>query len=120
MKSPGLATQPGESSSSDNFRYILRLDNYPRIVTLMPRPELSQEQRDLGAALGHEIQERRANRSAASLAEAAGVRLDTLRKLEQGGTPTPGFFLVVDIARALEATLDELAGAARQRAGART
>lgn len=82
----------------------------------MPRSELSQQQKALGAALGHEIQLRRAGRSAASLAEAAGVRLDTWRKLEQGGTPTPGFFLVADIAQALEATLDELAGAARQRA----
>lgn len=81
----------------------------------MPRPALTDEQRALGVALGVEIQRRRSGRSAADLAAAAGVRLDTLRKLEQGGIPTPGFFLIVEIADALEAPLEDLAAEARRR-----
>ena len=83
----------------------------------MPRRLLTEAQKVLGQALGAEIQSRRSGRSAAQIADAAHVRLDTLRKLEQGGVSTPGFFLIADIAAALEAPLDELAAAARSRAG---
>jgi hypothetical protein len=46
------------------------------------------------------------------------VSLDTWRRVEQGRVPTPGFFLVADIADALEVGLDELASAARKAASA--
>lgn len=82
----------------------------------MPRPPLSAHQKRLGRALGAEIQRRRGSASAASLATAGGVSLDTWRKLEQGEVPTPGFFLVADIAAVLQVTLDELIAAARRQA----
>jgi hypothetical protein len=36
------------------------------------------------------------------------VSLDTLRKLEHGGTAAPGFFLIVALAHALGMTLNDL------------
>lgn len=80
----------------------------------MPRPPLSNEQRRLGRALGAEIQRRRGQTAASALSLSSGVNLDTWRKVEQGEVPTPGFFLVADIANALQVTLDDLASAARQ------
>jgi transcriptional regulator with XRE-family HTH domain len=47
--------------------------------------------------------------SQAELARAAQVEADTLRKIEIGKTHDPGFFTVVDLARALELNLAELA-----------
>ncbi len=82
----------------------------------MPRPPLSAHQKRLGRALGAEIKRRRGGASAASLASSGGVGLDTWRKLEQGEVPTPGFFLVADIAAVLQVTLDELIAAARRQA----
>ena len=43
------------------------------------------------------------------LAREAQVELETLRKIEIGQTHDPGFFTVVDLARALELNLAELA-----------
>lgn len=74
----------------------------------MPRTTLTDEQRQQGRALGRAIRRFRAGKPAADVADASGVRLDTLRKLEQGGIPTPGFFLIADLARALRVDLDAL------------
>lgn len=43
------------------------------------------------------------------MAHAAGVRIDTLRKLERGVVGTPGFFLVAAVAHELGVDLDRLA-----------
>jgi hypothetical protein len=80
----------------------------------MPRRELSEADKRLGEALGAEIRRRRGGRAAAGLAASGGVNLDTWRRVEQGKVPTPGFFLVADIADALHVGLDELASAARE------
>jgi transcriptional regulator with XRE-family HTH domain len=42
------------------------------------------------------------------LAQRSGLRLDTLRSIEQGRTPNPGVYTVLDLAEALEMTVDEL------------
>lgn len=52
------------------------------------------------------------------MADEAGVSLDVLRKLEQGGVATPGFFLVAKIAMALRVPLDDLAAEASNDIGA--
>jgi transcriptional regulator with XRE-family HTH domain len=49
-----------------------------------------------------------------SLAAAAGVSAETLRKIETGRAPTPAFFTVSALAAALEVSLDELAAACVQ------
>lgn len=74
----------------------------------MPRVELTDEQRRRGRALGQTIRRLRGKKAAADLAAAAGVRLDTLRKFEQGRIPTPGFFFIADVAWALRVDLDGL------------
>ncbi|MEZ0355399.1 helix-turn-helix domain-containing protein [Mycobacterium sp. SA01] len=75
----------------------------------MPRSALTQTERQWGQQLGVELRRIRGVRTAAEIALAAGVSLDTLRKLEQGGIPSPGFFLVARLARALDAPLPRLA-----------
>ena len=41
---------------------------------------------------------------------AAGVPVETLRKIESGRTPTPAFFTIAALAAALGVPLEELAG----------
>jgi transcriptional regulator with XRE-family HTH domain len=64
-----------------------------------------------GAHLARALQDRRNERewSRPQLARIAGVEIDTLRKIEIGQTHDPGFFTVVDLARALGLNLAELA-----------
>lgn len=81
----------------------------------MPRPPLTESQKRLGRSLGAEIQARRGEIPASALALSSGVSLDTWRRVEQGEVPTPGFFLVCDIAGALNVTMDQLADAAHRR-----
>ncbi len=78
----------------------------------MPRSQLTDNDRQRGRVLGKLIQSARGPRSAADVARAAGVSLDTLRKLEQGAVPTPGFFLVARIATELDLALEDVAMAA--------
>lgn len=78
----------------------------------MPRKQLTDNDRQRGRVLGKLIQNARGPRSAADVARAADVSLDTLRKLEQGAVPTPGFFLVARIATELDLALEDVAMAA--------
>lgn len=41
----------------------------------------------------------------------AGISAETLRKIETGRAPTPAFFTVAALARALGLSMDEIAGA---------
>ncbi|MGE9784390.1 helix-turn-helix domain-containing protein [Janibacter sp. G368] len=59
----------------------------------------------------------RGGTSTPQLAEEAGVSVDVLRKLEQGGVATPGFFLVARIASVLGVPLDDLAAEALNETG---
>lgn len=63
-----------------------------------------------GQALGAAIAERRRARAQTqtSLARSSGVRLETLRKIEQGCTSQPSVFRVAALAAALGVTVDEL------------
>jgi transcriptional regulator with XRE-family HTH domain len=73
------------------------------------RTPLTEAERERGRALGLALQRARGRRSAAEVALAAGIRLDTLRKIERGAISTPAFFTVVALARVLRVDLDALA-----------
>jgi hypothetical protein len=75
----------------------------------MVRTPLTEAERDRGRALGRTLRSARGGRSAASVALAAGVPVDTLRKIERGVIPTPTFFTVAALARVLDLNLAELA-----------
>ncbi|WP_017591640.1 helix-turn-helix domain-containing protein [Nocardiopsis potens] len=75
----------------------------------MVRTPLTEGQRDRGRALGQVLRAARAPRTAAEVAQAAGVSIDTLRKIERGAIPNPAFFTVAAIAGAIGLDLAELA-----------
>jgi transcriptional regulator with XRE-family HTH domain len=77
-------------------------------MTVMVRPPLSQDERDRGEVLGRLLREARADRSMVEVAAAAGISVETLRKIERGRIPTPAFFTVTAIAGAVGLALDEL------------
>ena len=77
----------------------------------MVRPPLTPAERDRGRRLGALLRSARGDRTPAEVAAASGVSLEALRKIESGRVPTPAFFTVAALARALELPLDELAGA---------
>lgn len=75
----------------------------------MVRTPLTVGERERGAQLGRTLQRARCQRSAADVALAAGISLDTLRKIEQGVIATPAFFTVAALAKVLDLDLNELA-----------
>jgi transcriptional regulator with XRE-family HTH domain len=75
----------------------------------MVRTPLTEDERERGQALGRALQRARGERSAAAVALAAGISLDTLRKIERGAIATPTFFTVAALARALDLDLTALA-----------
>ncbi|GAA1759638.1 helix-turn-helix transcriptional regulator [Luedemannella helvata] len=75
----------------------------------MVRTPLTAEERERGLALGRTLQRARGARSAAEVALAAGISLDTLRKIERGAIATPAFFTVAALARVLDIDLNDLA-----------
>ena len=79
----------------------------------MVRTPLTEDERDRGLALGRVIQRARSGRSAAEVALAAGISLDTLRKIERGAIATPAFFTVAALARVLDLDLNDLAAELR-------
>jgi transcriptional regulator with XRE-family HTH domain len=77
----------------------------------MVRTPLTEQQRDRGKALGRLLRAARGHRSAAAVAQHAGISLDTLRKIERGAIAAPAFFTVAALARVLELDLSALAEA---------
>ncbi|MGY1744064.1 helix-turn-helix domain-containing protein [Blastococcus sp. SYSU D00695] len=75
----------------------------------MVRPPLSPEERERGRRLGALLRAARGDRTPAEVAAASGVSLEALRKIEAGRVPTPAFFTVAALARALDVPLDRLA-----------
>ena len=75
----------------------------------MVRPPLTAAERDRGRRLGALLRAARGDRTPAEIATASGVSLEALRKIESGRVPTPAFFTVAALARALDVPLDELA-----------
>jgi transcriptional regulator with XRE-family HTH domain len=59
--------------------------------------------------LGRLLRRARGARSMVQVAAAAGIPVDTLRRIESGRVPTPAFFTVAALAAALDIPLDELA-----------
>lgn len=82
----------------------------------MVRVPLSADERKRGERLGVLLREARGDRSMVDVAGAAGVSVETLRKIETGRIPTPAFFTVAALADAVGVSLDalrtEAAGAA--------
>lgn len=74
----------------------------------MVRNPLTPEERERGERLGQLLREARGGRSMVEVAATAGISAETLRKIETGRAPTPAFFTVAALARALGLSMDEL------------
>jgi transcriptional regulator with XRE-family HTH domain len=74
----------------------------------MVRPPLSQQDRERGVRLGELLRAARGDRTSVEVAAQAGISVETLRKIEHGRVPTPAFFTVVAIARAVGIPIDAL------------
>jgi transcriptional regulator with XRE-family HTH domain len=74
----------------------------------MVRPPLTPEERARGELLGSLLRRARGERSMVQVAAASGIPVETLRKIEAGRIPTPAFFTVAALARALDVSLEQL------------
>jgi transcriptional regulator with XRE-family HTH domain len=74
----------------------------------MVRPPLTEQDRERGIRLGAALRAARGERSGVEVAAAAGISVETLRKIEHGRVPTPAFFTVAAIARAVDVPLEAL------------
>lgn len=75
----------------------------------MVRQPLTPEQVEAGRRLGALLRRARATRDLAEVARAAGVSPETLRKIETGRLPSPGFGTIVCLGEALDVPIEELA-----------
>jgi len=75
----------------------------------MVRLPLSPEEVQRGRRLGSDLRLARGQASMEAVARAAGISVETLRKVETGRIPTPAFFTVAALARVLGLSLDQLA-----------
>ncbi|MGY1806449.1 helix-turn-helix domain-containing protein [Blastococcus sp. SYSU D00669] len=75
----------------------------------MVRPPLTAAERERGRRLGALLRAARGGRSPGEISAASGVSLEALRKIETGRVPTPAFFTVAALARALDLPLERLA-----------
>ncbi|MBP2478190.1 transcriptional regulator with XRE-family HTH domain [Crossiella equi] len=75
----------------------------------MVRQPLTPEQIEAGRRLGALLRQARAARELTEVAHAAGISPETLRKIETGRLPSPGFGTVVCLGEALGVPLQELA-----------
>jgi transcriptional regulator with XRE-family HTH domain len=77
----------------------------------MVRQPLTQSDRDRGERLGELLRRARGQRSTVDVAAAAGISVETLRKIERGRVPTPAFFTVAALCDAVGLSLDGLSRA---------
>jgi DNA-binding XRE family transcriptional regulator len=77
-------------------------------IGTMVRPPLTSADRARGVRLGELLRAARGERTAVEIAAAAGISVETLRKIEHGRIPTPTFFTVVAIAQAVELPVERL------------
>jgi transcriptional regulator with XRE-family HTH domain len=88
----------------------------------MVREPLKPWEIERGRRLGALLRAARGPASLGDVASAAGISVETLRKIETGRIPTPAFFTVVALARVLglslddDLSLDTLPGGVRSRA----
>lgn len=75
----------------------------------MVRQPLTPAQIDAGRRLGALLRHARAGRDLARVAHAAGISPETLRKIETGRLPSPGFGTIVRLADALDLPVHEVA-----------
>ena len=75
----------------------------------MVRQPLTPEQIDAGRRLGALLRHARAGRDLAEIAHTAGISPETLRKIETGRLPSPGFGTIVRLGEALDVPVQELA-----------
>jgi transcriptional regulator with XRE-family HTH domain len=75
----------------------------------MVRQPLTPEQIEAGRRLGTLLRHARAGRDLTEVAQAAGISPETLRKIETGRLPSPGFGTIVCLGEALNVPLQELA-----------
>jgi len=74
----------------------------------MVRDPLKPWEVDRGRRLGAVLREARGSATLGEVARAAGVSVETLRKIETGRMPTPAFFTVAALAEVLGLSLDDL------------
>jgi transcriptional regulator with XRE-family HTH domain len=74
----------------------------------MVRLPLTSEELERGRRLGAVLRRERGMANMGAVAAAAGVSVETLRKIETGRIPTPAFFTVVALAEVLGLSLDDL------------
>ncbi len=75
----------------------------------MVRQPLTPAQVEAGRRLGVLLRRARAGRELAEVAQAAGISPETLRKIETGRLPSPGFGTIVRLGEVLDTPLHELA-----------
>jgi transcriptional regulator with XRE-family HTH domain len=75
----------------------------------MVRQPLTPDQVEAGRRLGVLLRRARAGRELAEVARAAGISPETLRKIETGRLPSPGFGTIVRLGEVLDTPLAELA-----------
>ncbi|GAA1090569.1 helix-turn-helix domain-containing protein [Pseudonocardia alni] len=75
----------------------------------MVRQPLTPEQIEAGRRLGALLRRARGDRDPVDVARSAGISPETLRKLETGRLPSPGFGTIVCLAEALGVPVQELA-----------
>jgi transcriptional regulator with XRE-family HTH domain len=75
----------------------------------MVRPILSPSERARGQRLGAALRQARGERSMVEVAVAAGIPVETLRKIETGRIVTPAFFTVAALGGVLGLDLASLA-----------
>ncbi|MFE9107426.1 helix-turn-helix transcriptional regulator [Actinomadura geliboluensis] len=75
----------------------------------MVRQPLTPEQIEAGRRLGALLRKARAGRDLTDVALAAGISPETLRKIETGRLPTPGFGTIVRLGEALDIPVQDLA-----------
>lgn len=75
----------------------------------MVRQPLTPEQIEAGKRLGALLRRARAERDSAEVARAAGISPETLRKIETGRLPSPGFGTIICLGEALDLPVQELA-----------
>jgi len=84
-------------------------------INIMGRREVSESDRLRAQRFGEALRELRGKRvTTEALASRAGVSVDTVRKLERGGTAFPALFIVSAVVRELEGSLDALVEAAEE------
>jgi transcriptional regulator with XRE-family HTH domain len=74
----------------------------------MVRPPLTPEGIERGRRLGAALRTARGSTNMSQVANAAGISVETLRKIETGRIPTPAFFTVAALAEVLNLSMDEL------------